>query len=179
MTPHYSVGQSHGVVDPAAAVQYYAQTRAAAQTRRSLSPMLRTEILLARQTLEQIADLVDDWDGYGGAAVSKPVRLNAWEALRHFESAGAIPEISPLPNGTIAFDWQSNGVRGHFEIGRTRYSMYITGTDGEARYYDGSAQSVSNEARDALANALADSAGDEASYTQSMTSIRFVSASAR
>jgi hypothetical protein len=31
---------------------------------------------------------------------------NAWEAFRHFEAGGVIPEITPLPNGTVAFDWQ-------------------------------------------------------------------------
>lgn len=174
MTRYYSIGQTHESSDPSAtAVNYYAQARVASQTRRRLNPALRVETELAKQSLAQIAELEDDWDGYGASAVSKSVRMNAWEALRHFEAAGAIPEISPLSNGIIAFDWQSNGVRGHFEIGRTKYSMYITGTDGATRYFNGSAHGVTNEARDALASALAESAGDEASYIQSMTSIRF------
>ncbi|WP_163618215.1 hypothetical protein [Microbacterium sp. B35-30] len=178
MTRYYSVGQIQAAPDPAAAVAFLARTHAATYTRRRLNPALRVETELAKQALEQLADLQDDWDGYGASAISKVVRLNAWEAFRHFESGGAIPEITPLPNGTIAFDWQANGVRGHFEIGRTRYSMYLTGVDGSTRYYNGSAKNVSTDARDALANALADSVGDEASYAQSMTSIRYASASA-
>lgn len=179
MTRYYKVGQSSGSPDPAAAVRFMARTRAATQTRRRLNPALRVETETAKKALNQISELRDDWDGYGASAISRTVRLNAWEALRHFESAGAIPEITPLPNGTIAFDWQANGVRGHFEIGRTRYSMYLTSPDRKTRYYDGSAQAVSSDARDALASALADSTGDEAPYSQSMTSVRFVGASAR
>jgi hypothetical protein len=179
MSGSYRTGEVSASNEASAAVAYLTQSRVAAHTRRRLNPILRVETELAKQSLNQIAELEANWDGYGASPVSKMVRMNAWEALRRFEAGGAIPEITPLPNGTIAFDWYSNGVRGHFEIGRSKYSMYFTAADGTTRYYSGSAGNVDDEARDAISRALADSTGDESSYSESMTSIRFASTSVR
>lgn len=177
MTGRYSVGQSHAKADPLATANFLAKTQLASQNHRRLSPTLRVEIEAAKRTLNEIAQLDADWDGYGAEAVPKLVRMNAWQALSHFEGIGAVPEITPLSNGTIAFDWHANGVRGHFEVGLTRYSMYIADAAGRTRYFDGVAADIASDTSTTLARALAESSGDEASSARPMTSIRFSGAS--
>lgn len=164
------------IVDPQANAQFFARTQVAAQTRRSLNPNLRIELDFARRSMQEITNLEDNWDGYGAPKIAPQVRINAWHALEHFTGGGAVPEITPRANGTIAFDWRANGLRAHFEVGRTRSSMYITFADGHTRYFDSTANELSDEARDALGSALAEASGNAGSSSLPMTFIRYTSA---
>jgi hypothetical protein len=61
-----------------------------------------------QNTVEELGDLQDDWDGYGAASISREVRDNALHFIKVIEAAPfgmQAPEISPTPTGTISFEW--------------------------------------------------------------------------
>jgi hypothetical protein len=83
-----------------------------------------------------------NWDGYGALAVSSEIKGNALEALTHLANSTCAPEITPNPNGTLSFEWESNQGIGILEIGRTRYSYYIQPHGGSPFLGDGNADQV-------------------------------------
>jgi hypothetical protein len=48
---------------------------------------------------------VDNWDGYGAKRVSPEVYARAYEFLRMLPSTVPPPDVSPEPDGEIAFEW--------------------------------------------------------------------------
>jgi hypothetical protein len=64
-----------------------------------------------------------NWDGYGALPIREETKKNALVALSHFETLTCAPEITPNPNGTLSFEWETNQGYGQLEIGRTRYSF--------------------------------------------------------
>jgi hypothetical protein len=82
----------------------------------------------ARQTLRDLAELRDNWDGYGGFAISAKANEMARNFLNEIEAAPnslPVPEISPTPSGTISFEWEIQDTNVYIEIGNTRYSGFI------------------------------------------------------
>lgn len=81
-----------------------------------LARMARGQHLLAtaRETLDEIAQLEDDWDSYGGlrptgAAVSAAHVLLGllWERLEYLVDAQTAPwATAPLANGGVQFEWR-------------------------------------------------------------------------
>ena len=100
----------------------------------------------ARQSVENLRTLEDNWDGYGGSSVSPQARQHALRFIDMIEAAPGrlpFPEISPTPSGTIAFEWEAHETVVYVEIGNTRYSGYIrldrqqpTFLQGQADYLD-------------------------------------------
>ncbi len=73
-------------------------------------------------TLDDIAALQDNWDGYGASSVPSSI-IESCRALLPLLRAGY--EIAPVPNGVVAVEWETEAGRACLEVGLTRYSMYI------------------------------------------------------
>jgi hypothetical protein len=84
---------------------------------------------LAKDTIRGFGALGENWDGYGGAAISKTVTTNAAAIMDLVQASPVIlpvPEISPNPNGTIALEWETPNGEAYIEIGNSRYGGYIS-----------------------------------------------------
>jgi hypothetical protein len=79
----------------------------------------------ARGKIEEFAGMPENWDGYGALPVRPETAQNALDALRKLPDEIPMPDITPNPNGTISFEWESPSGVGHLELGRTRFSFYI------------------------------------------------------
>ena len=68
----------------------------------------------ARLAIKELADLKENWDGYGAAPISEQTRDNALRFVNLIEAAPyglPAPEICPNPNGTISFEWETHGLK--------------------------------------------------------------------
>lgn len=80
----------------------------------------------ARVAIEQVAFTAPNWDGDGALPISREVKANALAALAILETTAVpAPEITPNPNGTLTFEWETDEGVGQLEIGKTRYSFYV------------------------------------------------------
>ena len=82
----------------------------------------------ARESINELGSLQDNWDGYGAASISDQARRHALLFIDMIEAAPSgvpIPEVSPTPSGTVAFEWETHDGQAYLEIGNTRYSGYI------------------------------------------------------
>jgi hypothetical protein len=98
------------------------------------------EAKTARHLLEEFAALKDNWDGYNASAISAEARANARRFVDMIEASLSplpAPEISPLPSGTISFEWEAPGAHTYVEIGTTLYSGFIK-TDQGPIFFEGS-----------------------------------------
>lgn len=103
-------------------------------------PQLATNWKEVQATINELSLLSDNWDGYGALRILPETLENAnlvvanlgWRAL-------PTPEVSPNPNGTISFEWESSYGYGLLEVGKTRASFfvqnerqeYVAGRDGD------------------------------------------------
>jgi hypothetical protein len=66
-----------------------------------------------------------NWDRYGALPIREETKNNALGVLNQLEVSTCAPEITPNPNGTVSFEWETNQGFGQLEIGRTRYSFCV------------------------------------------------------
>lgn len=85
---------------------------------------------------------VPNWDGFGALPIDQETRANALLALNHLEALAAAPDVTPNPNGTLSFEWETDQGFGVLEIGRTRYSYYFKGPVGQPLMGQGDAEIV-------------------------------------
>jgi hypothetical protein len=98
----------------------------------------------SRETVNQASLRQPNWDGDGALPISAETNRNALAALRILEAVVPAPEITPNPNGTLSFEWETDAGVGYLEIGRTRYSFYLKPVAGPAILHDGSTENVSS-----------------------------------
>lgn len=64
------------------------------------------------ERLQEIADLIPNWDGQGGAVPSNTVLRNSFMLLEvlpsHYKELLSVDDITPSSHGTISFDWVSD-----------------------------------------------------------------------
>lgn len=142
-------------IDPSAAPNYATNVQAATERRLLNNPAPRLEEQQARAALQALESLSFGWDGDEAEPISKVTRINAWDALTTFFSNGLIPEISPNVSGTISFEWSANGSTAHFQMGKTRFSMYIAPDGAPSQYFQGQAGKIPESAIASLADAIA------------------------
>lgn len=106
---------------------------------------LWAEIPLAKAEVEEISVMPENWDGYGAVQFNSETKKNALLALDIILAVAPMPDITPNPNGTISFEWESSYGVGHLEIGRTKYSFYIKPASGNPMFSDGLANQISSE----------------------------------
>ncbi len=105
----------------------------------SFDNSVSSERIMALRQISALGNLELDWDGYGGLPISPEVRQNAAVAVGGFPRDLPMPEITPNPNGTISFDWDSAFGSACFEVGKSRFSFYIKWPSGEPLLMDGRA----------------------------------------
>ena len=67
-----------------------------------------------------------NWDGDGALPIrEETTKEDALAVLNQLEIATCAPEITPNPNGTLSFEWETKKGFGQLEIGRTRYSLCV------------------------------------------------------
>ena len=126
----------------------------------------------ARHNIEELACLKENWDGYGASAISQRARDNALYFISLIEAApyGApIPEISPTPNGTISFEWETPHAEAYLEIGNTRYSGFITTGQQQSALFEGQADSLDQQIIALVQRAMSLAPAHPASITEIYT----------
>lgn len=66
--------------------------------------------------IDELERLAVNWDGYGAVAIHADTIARARRILDALRAVGFDPEVTPNPNGTVSFEWDSV----HIEVGRTR-----------------------------------------------------------
>jgi hypothetical protein len=106
---------------------------------------MRGEIKAAKDKIEDFAALPENWDGYGAIQISEETKINAQSALEYILRHAPVPDITPNPNGTLSFEWETARGIGHLEIGRTRFSFYIKPCSGTPMLADGSVSQITED----------------------------------
>ncbi|SFA82650.1 hypothetical protein SAMN03159488_00654 [Pseudomonas sp. NFIX10] len=79
----------------------------------------------ALSLIDELSDLEDGWAGPGSLAPNR----NILEIAKAVASApgflALFPDISAMPNGTIAFDWEADSGSANLEIGADDFSFYL------------------------------------------------------
>jgi hypothetical protein len=91
----------------------------------------------ADNAVRQFAHLGANWDGYGALPIGEDTVLNAVSAIHVLALLGTIPDVTPNPNGTVSFEWETSEGNAHLEIGKTRYSFYARPSVGRAVVSEG------------------------------------------
>ncbi|MFZ4625484.1 MAG: hypothetical protein ACOYNF_14770 [Rhodoferax sp.] len=91
----------------------------------------------ALTTIDELAHLPMDWDGYGALPIHPYTADNAATVIRRLLAHTTAPDITPNANGTLSLEWESSGGSAHLEIGMTRYSFYIKPNNSQTIYRDG------------------------------------------
>lgn len=86
---------------------------------------LISEISTAHLVISKLADMEANWDGYGAAVISQQTADNGKNAIERLCAFTQIPDITPNPNGTLSFEWETDDGYAHLEIGKTKFSFYI------------------------------------------------------
>jgi len=92
--------------------------------------------------IEEICKMPAGWDGYGALPISQSTKYNALAALRGILGSAKAPDITPNPNGTLSFEWETHQGVGHLEIGQTRLSFYIQPNRGDPIFLDASSDDL-------------------------------------
>jgi hypothetical protein len=86
------------------------------------------EAKAVRNSLAEFATLRQNWDGYGASPISREACAHARRFIDMIEAAPGglpIPDISPMPSGTISFEWETPDAHAYLEVGNTAYSGFI------------------------------------------------------
>ncbi|QPI09743.1 hypothetical protein IM687_00565 [Stutzerimonas stutzeri] len=79
----------------------------------------------AVDAIDAMASLRDGWAGEGSIAPSQRVIDAAKRAAVLVYGEAPFADIAPMPNGTIAFDWESEAGIANLEIGEDTFSFYL------------------------------------------------------
>jgi hypothetical protein len=95
-------------------------------------------LAVSENEIEELSKLRANWDGYGGVPISEYTKYNSMAALRGILLSAPHPDITPNPNGTLSFEWETQRGVAHLEVGQTRMSFYIKSLVGEPIFIDSS-----------------------------------------
>lgn len=122
------------------------------------SPATRIEeSKAAYRLIDELEALEDNWDGYGGAAISAQACNNARLFIRAFIAESPklpLPEISPTAAGTISFEWETQTAEVYFEIGDTHYSGFIKANGQQTTYLQGRGHAIDRQIVVLVQNAI-------------------------
>ena len=104
---------------------------------------MNAESAIAERILTEIGSLPPDWDGYGALPMVASTVDNARGALFSLLLMVPLPDITPNPNGTISFEWETNRIIAALEIGATRFSFFLRPRAGRPAYAAGDAALIS------------------------------------
>lgn len=92
--------------------------------------------------IEELSKMPVCWDGYDALPIRLTTKYNSLYALRHIRRYTNAPDITPNPNGTLSFEWETAQGVGHLEIGQTRLSFYIQLQQGDPIFLDASSDNL-------------------------------------
>lgn len=84
----------------------------------------------ALDCINEIYTLGDGWAGPGSLAPTGKLLDIARSVLPQIYAEAPFAEISPMPNGTIALDWETDNGQANLEIGENNFSFYLNTEDG-------------------------------------------------
>jgi hypothetical protein len=96
----------------------------------------------AINTLDELANMAANWDGYGALPIHPDTLSNAKLAVARLWKHVPAADITPNPHGTISFEWDSEYGTGYLELGKTRLSFYVKPRDGAITTLDGEASDL-------------------------------------
>jgi len=99
-------------------------------------------LAFAETQIEEFSAMLPDWDGYGALPINAATKYNSLASLRGILLYVPAPEITPNPNGTLSFEWETKRGAAHLEIGQTRLSFYIKPKTGHPVFIDASADEI-------------------------------------
>jgi hypothetical protein len=156
------VGTGQGIVyEPAESFMYWVPTATRLEEAKSV-----------RRSVDEFAQLRENWDGYGASPISDQAHENARRFIDLIEAAPfdvPAPEVSPQPSGTISFEWEMPYAEVYLEIGNTLYSGFIKTEDEQPLFLHGDADSVDQQIVALIQNAIA---GPSAYSVPTITEIR-------
>lgn len=75
--------------------------------------------------IEEFSELEDGWAGPGSLAPTRSILEIAKTTALAPGFVALYPDISAMPNGTIAFDWDTEAGSANLEIGADNFSFYL------------------------------------------------------
>lgn len=93
-----------------------------------------------RRLIDEFRCLRENWDGYGAAAICEQVCNNAQRFIDIIDASPVglpIPNVAPMPTGTISFEWETEHAEAYLEIGTTRFSGFIKPNRQEPTFFEG------------------------------------------
>ena len=87
----------------------------------SINTKYPSAITEAINKLVELADLDDNWDSYSALSPTKPALLGAYGlAYDLFEEGMPPPDVFPVPNGNIQFEWSCFNIDLEIEVASDR-----------------------------------------------------------
>lgn len=143
--PHQATDIQFFNPPPALMARYQQRPPQSNDATQSQHGALWAEIPIARAKVTELANMPEDWDGYGAIRISQETQQNALKALDVLLRNTPVPDITPNPNGTISFEWESSQGVGHLEIGKTKFSFYVKPRSGNPTLADGLAEQIGSD----------------------------------
>jgi hypothetical protein len=101
-----------------------------------LNPEGLSRLAVAENQIEELSRLQENWDGYGGIPINEFTKYHAMVTVRGILVYAPLPDITPNPNGTLSFEWETPRGVAHLEVGQTKMSFYIKLLIGEPVFSD-------------------------------------------
>jgi|GEM_PF-5191172 len=79
---------------------------------------------MGMELIDSFSMLEEDWDSEGARKINEIVISNALKIWSLIAKYGCLPEISPMPNGVISFDWDTSLGSATIEVGKTKFVFY-------------------------------------------------------
>jgi hypothetical protein len=116
--------------------------------------------------LAELGRLPLNWDGYGALPIDRQTIGNSKGALLLLLRYTPAPDITPNPNGTIGFEWNSDQGEAHLEIGKTRFSFFARANGGRPILAEGLVPGITNGLASLIAAVVFPSAGSSTAITK-------------
>lgn len=115
------------------------------------SPLTATRFEQAKpvwRLIDEFRCLKENWDGYGAAAICDQVCRNAQRFIDIIVASPVglpIPNVAPMPTGTISFEWETEHAEAYLEIGSTRFSGFVKSNRQETTFFEGHVEHLNQQ----------------------------------
>jgi len=127
------------------------------------------ELPAVRRAIEDNAFVEPNWDGYGSLGIKPETKENAIQGIQNVLLEAPVPDITPNPNGTLSFEWETQNGSAHLEVGQTMFSFYVRPRAGDPILFSGPADQINRLHGSLIADLLFPRGG----VTSATTSIRY------
>jgi len=109
---------------------------------RRAQPCAFSAQLSAERQIADFSDMQAGWDGHDAVPIAAAVGYNSLLALQSILSHAPLQDITPNPNGTISFEWDTDFGFAALEVGQSRISFFVKSQTGSALFLDGTANDL-------------------------------------